>query len=113
MKTGQLILGLVLIGLPAAGAVAQTKMQDGNKAAAAAEKASAVHKASGVVKRVDAAKNTVTVAHEPVRSLGWPAMTMEFRVREKEKLAALKPGQRIEFELVEEKKGSYIISRIE
>jgi len=39
-------------------------------------------------------------------------MTMDFQVRDKASLAKLKPGQKIEFELVEEKKGSYVISRI-
>ena len=72
----------------------------------------AAHKATGVVKKVDAAKSTVTLAHDPVKSLNWPAMTMDFRVRDTASLATLKPGQKIEFELVEEKKGSYVISRI-
>jgi len=39
-------------------------------------------------------------------------MTMDFQVRDKASIAKLKPGQKIEFELVEEKKGSYVISRI-
>ena len=72
----------------------------------------AAHTATGVVKKVDAAKSTVTLAHDPVKSLNWQAMTMDFQVRDKASLAKLKPGQKIEFELVEEKKGSYVISRI-
>lgn len=74
--------------------------------------AQTTHPATGVVKKVDAAKGTVTLAHDPVKSLKWPAMTMDFRVRDKESIAALKPGQKVEFDLVEEKKGSYVISRI-
>ena len=74
--------------------------------------AQTTHPATGVVKEVDAAKGTVTLAHDPVKSLKWPAMTMDFRVRDKASLATLKPGQKIEFELIEEKKGSYVISRI-
>src|SRR5574341_1063011 len=74
--------------------------------------AQTTHQATGVVKKVDAGKGTVTLAHDAVKSLKWPSMTMDFSVRDKARLAALKPGQKIEFELVEEKKGSYVISRI-
>ena len=81
-------------------------------AASVTAMAQSAHPATGVVKKVDAAKGTVTLAHDPIKSLNWPAMTMDFRVRDTANLAALKPGQKIEFELIEEKKGSYVISRI-
>ena len=84
-------------------------MDMGKKPATGAQTA---HKATGVVKMVDPKAGTVTLAHDPVKSLKWPAMTMDFRVRDKASLATLKPGQKIEFELIEEKKGSYVISRI-
>ena len=74
--------------------------------------AQTTHPATGVVKKIDTAKGTVTLAHDPIKSLKWPAMTMDFRVRDKASLATLKPDQKIEFELIEEKKGSYVISRI-
>ena len=74
--------------------------------------AQSAHQAAGVVKKAETAKGTVTLAHDPIKSLNWPAMTMDFRVSDKAGLAKLKPGQKIEFELVEEKKGSYVISRI-
>lgn len=81
-------------------------------AASGTATAQSAHPATGVVKKIDAARNTVTLAHDPIKSLNWPAMTMDFRVRDKTDLAKLKPEQKIEFELVEEKKGSYVISRI-
>ena len=74
--------------------------------------AQTTHPATGVVKKIDVAKGTVTLAHEPIKSLKWPAMTMDFCVRDKASLATLKPEQKIEFELIEEKKGSYVINRI-
>ena len=74
--------------------------------------AQSTHSGTGVVRKVDAPRSTVTVAHDPIKSLNWPAMTMDFRVREKADLAKLKTGQKLEFELVEEKKGSYVISRV-
>jgi len=71
-----------------------------------------VHKGSGTVKGVDAKAGKVSLAHNPIPSLNWPAMTMDFKVRDRARLATLKPGQKIEFDLVEEKKGNYVISRI-
>jgi len=88
----------------------EMKDMDMDKKPAAA--AQTVHTATGVVKKVDPKAGTVTLAHDPIKSLKWPAMTMDFRVRDKASLATLKPDQKIEFELVEEKKGSYVISRI-
>jgi Cu(I)/Ag(I) efflux system protein CusF len=43
----------------------------------------ATHQATGVVKALDTAKGTVTLAHGPVKSLNWPAMTMTFAVKDK------------------------------
>jgi len=74
--------------------------------------AQSTHSATGVVKKIDAPRSTVTLTHDPIKSLNWPAMTMDFRVRDKAGLARLKPDQKIAFELVEEKKGSYVIDRI-
>ena len=41
------------------------------------------HKATGVVKAVDSSKGTITLAHGPVESLNWSAMTMSFVVKDK------------------------------
>jgi Cu/Ag efflux protein CusF len=81
-------------------------------ALAAPLQAQTTHLATGVVKSVNHAKGTIKLAHDPVKSLNWPAMTMDFQVRDKASLATLKPEQKIEFEMVEEKKGSYVITRI-
>jgi Cu(I)/Ag(I) efflux system protein CusF len=69
------------------------------------------HQATGVVKRVDAAHATVSVKHDPVKSLGWPGMTMDFSVRDKKLLQGLKPEQKVTFEFVEEK-SRYVITSI-
>ena len=41
------------------------------------------HQATGVVKALDTSKGSVTLAHGPVKSLNWPAMTMTFVVKDK------------------------------
>ena len=108
---GKTLLAAAVIVLAAGVALGQgATMNDAKADTSAATQTK--HNAAGVVKKVDAARGTVTLAHEPIKSLNWPAMTMDFQVRDKASLARLKPEQKIEFELVEEKKGSYVISRI-
>ena len=69
------------------------------------------HQATGVVKRIDTAKGVVSLKHEPVKSLNWPGMTMDFSVRDPKLLAGVKPDQKIKFEFVEDK-GRYVITGI-
>jgi Cu/Ag efflux protein CusF len=108
---GKKLLAAAVIVLAAGVAHAQGVRTDDAKGARSAG-TETKHSAAGVVKKVDAAKGTVTLAHDPIKSLNWPAMTMDFPVRDKASLAKLKPEQKVEFELVEEKKASYVISRI-
>lgn len=69
------------------------------------------HHAGGMVKKLDAAKGTVTFAHGPVKSLNWPPMTMGFRVTDKALLERLEVGKEVEFEFVKE--GSdYVVTGI-
>lgn len=69
------------------------------------------HRAVGVVKKLDTAAGTVTLAHEPVKSLEWPAMTMAFRVKDKALFDKLAEGKKIEFEFVKEARG-YVVTAI-
>lgn len=71
------------------------------------------HHGVGNVKEVDWVHATVTIAHGPIISLNWPAMTMDFRAGDPALLRSLKPGQKIDFELVEESAGEYVIVRIQ
>lgn len=59
----------------------------------------AVVQGVGVVKAVDLKAGAVTLAHEPIQALGWPAMTMAFRVSSPSLLARVKPGDKVQFEL--------------
>jgi Cu(I)/Ag(I) efflux system protein CusF len=69
------------------------------------------HHASGTVKKVDAAKGSVTFAHGPVKSLNWPAMTMGFRVKDKTLLDKLAVGKQAEFEFVQEG-SNYVVTAV-
>lgn len=70
------------------------------------------HKGTGTVKQADAARGTVTLAHEPVASMKWPAMTMEFEVADKKMLDDVKPGAKVQFQFKEKSKGNYVVTEI-
>ncbi len=70
-----------------------------------------VHSAVGVVKNVDPAKSTVTLDHEPVKSLNWPAMSMGFTVKDKAMLDKLTADRKVEVEFVQQGK-DYVITSV-
>jgi Cu(I)/Ag(I) efflux system protein CusF len=55
-------------------------------------------KGVGVVTEIDARAGTLTLKHEPIAALGWPAMTMGFRATPPSLLKGLKVGQKIGFD---------------
>lgn len=64
--------------------------------------------AKGIVLHVDQAKATVKIDHDPIPALGWPRMTMPFRLKERALAEKVKKGDAVEFFL--EKSGSdYLI----
>lgn len=56
-----------------------------------------MHVADGVVKQLDP-KGMVTLQHGPVKSLGWPAMTMGFSVKDKALMDQLAVGKKVHVE---------------
>jgi len=83
-------------------------MDMGKKPAAGAQ---ATHKATGVVKKMDPKAGTVTLAHDPVKSLKWSAMTMDFQVKDKTLLDKLVVGKKVDFEFVQQGK-DYVITSV-
>lgn len=82
------------------------KMDKGMKQKPATE-----HSGTGVVKNVDPAAGSITLAHEPIKSLNWPAMTMAFKVKDNSLLDKAKPGEKVHFTL--EKSGKdYVVPGI-
>ena len=70
------------------------------------------HKGAGTVKRLDASRGAVTLDHEPIPSLKWPSMTMEFQVSDRKMLEHLKPGTKVVFQFTEQPKGTYLITEL-
>ena len=89
------ILALVV---PAVSLAQDMKGMDMKGTEQKAGKGNTVHKAVGVVKKVDAKAGKVTLAHDPVKTMNWPAMTMTFQVKNKAMLDKLGEGKKIEFE---------------
>jgi Cu(I)/Ag(I) efflux system protein CusF len=53
----------------------------------------------GVVKAVDTPKGTVTLQHEAIAAIGWPAMTMTFKLASPDLLKGVKVGDKVRFSL--------------
>jgi len=72
------------------------------------------HKGRGKVTQVDPQQGSVELDHEPIASMQWPAMKMGFMVPDKQQLAALKPGDVVQFELrpQPDQDGNYVIESI-
>lgn len=54
--------------------------------------------ADGVIKKIDKATAKVTITHGPLKSLGMPAMTMVFRVKDTTWLDQMQTGEKIRFQ---------------
>jgi Cu(I)/Ag(I) efflux system membrane fusion protein len=80
-------------------------------AAGAAANGAVTHRGEGNIEAVDAAHGIVTLAHGPIASLKWPAMTMDFRVQDPALARTLKPGQKIGFDFIDAGGGEYVIVR--
>ena len=69
------------------------------------------HQADGVVKLVDPVSSKVTLEHGAVKSLGWPAMTMAFAVKDKTLFSKLSAGTKVHVEF--SKQGNdYVITSV-
>ncbi|MEA3195168.1 MAG: Cu(I)/Ag(I) efflux system periplasmic protein CusF [Betaproteobacteria bacterium] len=109
MKRFVLILFVILLSAPA---LAQMKGMDMKGMDMKTDKKDGTtHKAKGVVTRVDSAKDTVTIKHEPIASMNWPTMTMVFKVKDKAMLEKLKKDQKIDFEFVQQGK-DYVVTSV-
>ena len=81
------------------------------KKPAAQSAAAATIKGKGVVVSVNPQTGKITLKHEPIPALEWPAMTMGFKIKDKSQLDKLRKGDKVDFTL--EKSGTeYLISDI-
>ncbi|HET7664415.1 MAG TPA: copper-binding protein [Rhodanobacteraceae bacterium] len=55
--------------------------------------------ATGVIQAIDAAKGMVTIKHQAIASIHWPAMTMTFKADPPGLLKSVKVGEKVDFTL--------------
>lgn len=53
----------------------------------------------GTVTAVDTTTGTVSLDHEPIAAISWPAMSMQFTVEDPTELQGIAVGDRVTFEL--------------
>ena len=110
------ILAAAALAVPVSVALAQSggmkgmDIKDMSPSAMAKDAKTAKHTAKGTVKSVDAKAGTVTMDHEAVKSLNWPAMTMAFKVQDKALLDKLTRGSKVEVEFEQRGKDNVITS---
>ena len=73
--------------------------------------AAATHAGRGKVISVDVQAATVKLTHDPITSLKWPKMTMDFKAHDPALLKDLKSGTQVDFELMK-MGGAYLIMKI-
>jgi membrane fusion protein, copper/silver efflux system len=76
-------------------------------------------KGRGKVVDIDVKSSHITLNHEPIDELGWPSMTMGFKVKDNKQIINFKTGDEVEFDLKAEfpvdpdMPAQYMIDRIE
>jgi len=103
MKRVLILSAVLTLASPMAHAQSGMDMKDMDVKGKDADKQKAkTHKGVGTVKNIDATAGKVTLAHGPIQTLKWPAMTMTFTVKDKALLGKFSPDKKIEFEFVQQ-----------
>jgi Cu(I)/Ag(I) efflux system protein CusF len=82
---------------------------------AAAEEASASGErvsATGKLNAIMASDRKVNITHGPIPALGWPGMTMDFRLADTASLEGIEAGAKIAFKLRKASDGAYEIESL-
>ncbi len=69
--------------------------------------------AVGIVNAVDAAAHQVNISHEPIPAIGWPQMTMDFKVAPSVDLSGVSSGDTYRFQLTKDEAGMWMITTLE
>jgi len=68
--------------------------------------------ATGKVNAVMASERKVNITHGPIPALGWPGMTMDFRLADTASLKGIEAGSSVEFQLRKGADGVYEIESL-
>ena len=101
MKPASAIVLILALSASCMGTAQSADMKDmSNKSHAKGQ--GTPHKTMAVVKGVDVVNGKVKLAHEPVKGLNWPAMTMGFSVRDPALFDKLVVGKKVEVEFMQQ-----------
>jgi len=64
---------------------------------------------TGIVQAIDKANARVKLTHDPIAALGWPKLTLFFRLKDRSLAEQVKEGERVEFSL-ENSASGFVIS---
>ncbi|HHJ14504.1 MAG TPA: efflux RND transporter periplasmic adaptor subunit [Gammaproteobacteria bacterium] len=67
----------------------------------------------GTVNELFAGEGRVNITHEPIEALGWPGMTMDFRLGDDASLEGIAAGTRVHFTLIQGEAGDWRIGSIQ
>jgi Cu(I)/Ag(I) efflux system protein CusF len=81
-------------------------MEQMNKESSTATTAQAV----GVITAIDTKENILTLDHEAIPAINWPAMKMGFKVADPSLLNGLTVGDKVDFELKTESENQIIVA---
>jgi plastocyanin len=73
---------------------------------------SGLAEATGKLNSVDAEKHSINVSHDPIKTLGWPKMKMEFSVDKSIDLSGFKAGDAISFTLKSVGQDDYTVVKL-
>lgn len=104
MKSATLIAAALALAIPVAATAGGETLQ--------VAQTTATHRGEGTVHKVDATAGKFNMTHGPITSLNWPAMTMDFKVKDKAILKDIKPGQKVEITIVQESRGDFYVTQI-
>lgn len=99
-------------GAAAPAASVPTPAEEPRKARAQSKSAVVGHEAHGTLDAINP-DGTVSITHQPIASLGWPGMTMDFKLANEALLNGIAPGSAITFEIVERGKDEWVITRLQ
>ncbi|POT58297.1 copper-binding protein [Citrobacter amalonaticus] len=67
----------------------------------AAEQSQVIN-ATGVIKAIDMENKKITIEHEPIPAMNWPAMTMRFTITPQTQQGDIKPGDKVTFHFIQQ-----------
>ena len=67
---------------------------------------------NAIINKMNAAKNSVNVSHDPIPVLKWPAMTMDMAVTRRVDLSTIKTGTKVVLSLKQGRDKQYRITEI-